>query len=209
MNENFRQSSRSSRAIFSVGALSKVNDAGPNSKSPTVVSKTVIRSVEWEVGDIGGFRTITDKAAGSVRVQSEHEEECKMVGVPKHLERLLSDLLMSSGVHEEHDEKHEVARETASLGVMNLEGYLLANLYFMGISKEKHKGRDELTGTLDIEEIDVVSCGMDHSPESHRICDLSMEPDILVGREEPGDLGANDTNDIAQHRNKNKTAIES
>ena len=35
-----------------------------------------------------------------------------------------------------------------------------------------------------------------------------MEPNVLVGGEEPCKLGTDDTNDIAQHRDKDETAIE-
>lgn len=35
-----------------------------------------------------------------------------------------------------------------------------------------------------------------------------MEPDILVCGEKPGQLGADDTNDISKHRDEDKTAIK-
>jgi len=47
-----------------------------------------------------------------------------------------------------------------------------------------------------------------HSPESHRVRYLTMEPDILVCREEPLKPGPNDTNDVTEHRNEDKTAIK-
>lgn len=49
---------------------------------------------------------------------------------------------------------------------------------------------------------------MDHSPEGHGVGDLPVEPNIFIGREQPGELGADDTNDVSQHWDEDKTAIE-
>jgi len=35
-----------------------------------------------------------------------------------------------------------------------------------------------------------------------------MEPDIFVGREEPGQLGADDANDVAKHGDEDEAAIK-
>lgn len=80
----------------------------------------------------------------------------------------------------------------------------------MGGSKIKSIKRPEkiLTGTLDIDKVDIVGRGVDHRPESHGIGDLPVEPDVLIGREKPGHLGADDLDNIAQHRDEDKTAVE-
>ena len=81
-------------------------------------------------------------------------------------------------------------------------------------------------GPLDIDKVHVVGCGVDHSknasqyrwavqlstdeclrPESQRVCDLSVEPDVLVGREEPHHLGADNTDDVAQHGNEDHETV--
>lgn len=36
-----------------------------------------------------------------------------------------------------------------------------------------------------------------------------MEPDVLVGREQPRQLGTDDTDDVAKHWNKDHGAVES
>lgn len=43
-----------------------------------------------------------------------------MVSIPKCLERLLPYLCVSSGEHEQHAKKHDMARNAARLGIMNL-----------------------------------------------------------------------------------------
>ena len=36
-----------------------------------------------------------------------------------------------------------------------------------------------------------------------------MEPDVLVGREEPVQFRTNETNNVAQHRNEDQASVES
>ena len=50
---------------------------------------------------------------------------------------------------------------------------------------------------------------MDHGPEGHRIGNLSVEPDVLVGREEPAQFRADEAKNVAQHGEKNQATIES
>jgi hypothetical protein len=49
---------------------------------------------------------------------------------------------------------------------------------------------------------------MDHCPESHGVSDLSVEPNILIHGEKPCKFGADDSNDVAQHRDKDKAAVK-
>ena len=64
------------------------------------------------------------------------------------------------------------------------------------------------TGTLNVEEVDVMSGSVDHGPEGHRVGHLSVEPDVLVGRESPGETGADDTDDVPQHGDEDQATIE-
>lgn len=50
---------------------------------------------------------------------------------------------------------------------------------------------------------------MNHGPEGHRIGDLSVEPDVLIGREEPTQFRTDEANNVAQHRDENQASIES
>ena len=65
-----------------------------------------------------------------------------------------------------------------------------------------------LTSALDVEEVHVVSGGVNHSPEGHRVRDLTVEPDVLIGREQPCELGADDADDVPQHRDEDEATIE-
>lgn len=55
-----------------------------------------------------------------MRIKPDHEKERQMVCVPERLKALLANLVMSSCVHDKHDQKHEVARDAARLRVMDL-----------------------------------------------------------------------------------------
>lgn len=58
---------------------------------------------------------------------------------------------------------------------------------------------DVLTGAFDVDEVYVVSSRVDDRPECHGVGNLAMEPDVLVRRKEPAELGPDDSNDVAQH----------
>ena len=50
---------------------------------------------------------------------------------------------------------------------------------------------------------------MYHSPKCHLISYLSVEPDIFISWEGPGQLGPDDANDVAKHWHENEATIES
>jgi hypothetical protein len=66
-----------------------------------------------------------------------------------------------------------------------------------------------LTGTLDINEVDVVGGSVDHSPKCHRISHLPVEPDVLIGREQPSKLGPHDTDYVSQHGDEDHPSVKS
>ena len=166
VDEQLRETRRATSTVLAEDTLAKVDNAGPDDETPRLVSKTVLGRVVGEAVGVVGVDRVADEASSSVRVKTDEEEERKVVGVPEGLEALVADLVVGGGVHEEHDEEHEVTGDTAGLRVVNVQGKLLTDL-----------------SALDVDEVDVVGGGVDSRPESHRICDLTMEPDVLVGGE--------------------------
>ena len=65
-----------------------------------------------------------------------------------------------------------------------------------------------LTGTLNTNEVDIMGSYVDHWPESHRVGDLSVEPNVFIHGEQPWKGGTDDSNDVAQHWDKDKAAIK-
>lgn len=88
----------------------------------------MVSLVEGEVVDIVGLDRVAHKAAGRMGVQSNHEKEGQVVGVPEHFKGLIANLFVGGAVHEDHDEKHKMPSDTASLLVVDIKGNLLADL---------------------------------------------------------------------------------
>ena len=84
--------------------------------------------VERECRDIIWVDGVSDETPSGVGVESDHEEKCEVVGVPKGFEALAADLVVSGRVHYDHDKQHEVTGDSTRLSVMNLLCTLLANL---------------------------------------------------------------------------------
>jgi hypothetical protein len=50
---------------------------------------------------------------------------------------------------------------------------------------------------------------VDHCPKGHRVGDLTVEPDVLIGGEEPGEPWSEYANEVPQHWEEDEAAIES
>lgn len=64
-----------------------------------------------------------------MRVETDEEEERKMVGIPEGLETLMADFVVGSGVHQQHDVQQEMTRDTASLSVVDIQCLFRSNLF--------------------------------------------------------------------------------
>jgi len=191
VNENLRQSGRTSCPVLSEHPFTEIGETGPDCEPPAHISKAVLGRVEGEGCDVVGIGGVTDEATSSMAVETKHEEERKVMSVPEGFKALGTDLVMGGRVHEEHDQEHEVTSDGSRLGVVDLKCDLLANL-----------------GSLDIDEVDIMSSGVHHGPESHGVGDLTMEPDVLIGGEQPSQLGSYDLDDITQHGYEDHKPIE-
>ena len=65
-----------------------------------------------------------------------------------------------------------------------------------------------LTSTLNTDEVDIVGSCVDHCPESHRVGNLFVEPNVFIRGEQPCKPGADDSDDVAQHRDQDKATIQ-
>lgn len=84
--------------------------------------------VEWEGCGVVRVNRVANKAPGGMGVKTYHEEERKMMSVPESLKTLLANLLMSGGIHEHHDEEHEMTSNSSCLSIVNLQCELLSDL---------------------------------------------------------------------------------
>ena len=145
-----------------------------------------------------------------MRVQADHEKERKVMGVPERFETLMANLVMCGRVHEQHDQQHEVTGDASWLCVVNLQGSLLADLCKAASlsSVTTIENKERRTSSLDVNEIDIMSSRVYHSPERHLICNLTMEPNVLICREKPGEPWSDDTNDVSQHGNEDESSVQ-
>lgn len=167
MNKDLGQPSGTTSPDFSVDSLSKVDDTRPHGESPTFITQTMVGSIEWEHLRVCRIGRVTDETTGCMSVKADHEEESEVVSIPECLEALVANLVVCGSIHEEHDEKHKMPGNTTSLGVMDIESDLRANLYSSLGSRDTMKGNKIRTSTLDVEKVDIMSRRVNHRPESH------------------------------------------
>ena len=128
MNENLGQASGATSTNFSPNSFAKVDNSRPYGKPPTQISDAVFGRVEGEVGNEIGIGRVSYEASDGMSVQTEHEEECKVMGIPESLEALVANLGMGRGIHQNHNEKHEVTTKTTRLMIVDFNCQLRTNL---------------------------------------------------------------------------------
>ena len=120
VNKNLGQPGRPASPNLSVHSLAEVDETRPDDESPTLVTEAVLGRIEGEDGDIIWIDGITHEATSGVSIEANHEEEGEVVGIPERFETLGTDLVMCGRVHQNHDEKHEVASDTTWLGIVDI-----------------------------------------------------------------------------------------
>lgn len=207
VNEDLVEFGSPASTDFTPDSFAEVEDTGPDDSTPREVTNANIGVVKGkgvrERGECGS----TDKASGGVGVETDHEEKGEMMRVPECLEALLADLLMCGTVHDDHDEEHEMTSDSSGLLVVNVEGVSGTDLCSR-LEREYERCKEALTTTFDIDKVDIMSSGMNHSPKRHGISDLTMEPNVLVCREQPSHTWTNDTDDIPEHGDENEETID-
>ena len=129
MNKDFGKTGGPPCSNFPPHSLTKVDNAGPNCEPPAQITQTVLSGIEGERLDIIRLGRVTDEAPSCMSIKAEHEEESKMVGVPKGFETLVVDLVMGGGIHENHNQEHKVACNSAGLLVVDIQCDFRSNLY--------------------------------------------------------------------------------
>ncbi len=89
----------------------------------------MVCGVEGESLDVVGIRTVTDETARRMRVETDHEKEREVMGIPEGFEALVTNLVRGGGIHEDHDEKHEVACDSTSLCRVDVKGKCRPDLW--------------------------------------------------------------------------------
>ena len=128
MNKDLGQARSTPGPNLTPNPLSKVDNARPDGETPTLVSETVVRRIEGERRNVVRIRRVANEASGGMGVKTDHKEEREVVRVPEGLEALIADLVVGRGVHEDHNEKHEVPGDASCLRVVDVQGNLRTDL---------------------------------------------------------------------------------
>lgn len=128
------------------------------------------------------------------------------MSVPEGLVRLLPDLCVSGGEHQQHAEHHHVSSDTADLSVMYLHRRLFSYLRPFDVEKAVEVSAGPLhCRTVDL--LDIVSGDMENGPEEQRVCNLSVEPLGFIQWQYP-DLRSYPSQHIFAHRKHNDRSID-
>ena len=122
MDEDLGELGRTAGADLPPDTLEEVDDTRPDDVAPRKIANADIRVVEWEGGGERWQSGTADEASSGVRVDADHKEERQVVSVPERLETLLANFCVSGTVHEDHDEQHDMASDTARLAVVDVKG---------------------------------------------------------------------------------------
>ena len=128
MNQDLGEFRCATTTDLTVYTFTEVENTRPDNEPPGLITETVLSRVEGEGKSVVGIHGVTYETTSCMSVESDHEEECQVMGVPESLEALVTDLVVGSGVHQEHDQEHEMTGDTASLGVVNIKSPLGTNL---------------------------------------------------------------------------------
>ncbi len=128
VHENLGEAGCTSSPNLPENPLTEIDDTRPDGEPPALISETVFCRIERETRDVVGISGVTDEASGGMTIKTDHEEERKVVSVPEGLKALVTNLVVCGGVHQDHDEQHEVAGDTTWLGVMDVQRSLGTNL---------------------------------------------------------------------------------
>lgn len=90
------------------------------------------------------LRSISHEAARSMCVKGQEEWNEEVVSIPKGLEGLLADAMVSRGIHHHHAEQHNVARDPTSFREMDPNRSLvIAKIVLFNIEETNRLERSE------------------------------------------------------------------
>ena len=104
---------------LSVQPLSQIDATSPQLPSPTLVSDAVSPKLLSGKGRKRQLR-VADETTGSMGIHGQQKRNKQMMRVPERLERLLSDLGVRRGVHQQHAQQHDMTGDAPNLRIVNL-----------------------------------------------------------------------------------------
>lgn len=134
-----------------------------------------------------------DETAVVVEEQAHVEGDEQVMGVPKEFELLLSHLDLGRGVHEEHDDEHDMTGRTAESQIMNHP-----SPQFQYVEQS----------VFDNKEVVVMSVDVHESEKQHGIRGTFVEEDVLVEGDDAVYCRSPDHADqVSAHWEKEESAV--
>ena len=192
-------------ADLSVEAVEKIKATTDKLPSPTFVTDTMGPEVVM-IERRKSRGSVTDEAASRVRVHAEKEWDKQVMCVPKRLERLLSDPVMSCGIDQEHTQQHDVSCDATSLCVVNLKSDLGSDLHTFNVEKATFVSLCLAMSTV-CDLLDVMRCYVEDSEEEHGVSHLSMKPLRFIKRQKAR-LGSEPSEDISAHGHDDNHGVD-
>jgi hypothetical protein len=113
---------------------------------------------------------------------------------------------VSSRVDQQHTKQHDVSGNTSSFGVVNLESNLRTDLSTLNVEEAgivSFVRISENEGGL----LDVMSTSVEDCEEQHGVCDLLVEPHVLVERC-PSSLRSQPSENVSAHGHNDDHSID-
>lgn len=129
---------------------------------------------------------VLDNTSDSMEHQGSEHDERQMVGIPERLERLVPLTLLGGRVHQDHTQQHNMSRHTGRTLIQQL-------------STTHREAVDAFHMQLvHLEDINIMTDGMNGRTDNNRISRNLVEPDILIDRNQLVEEGdSEDTEDVS------------
>jgi hypothetical protein len=190
----------SSTVDHSPETLQKVKASAPEGKSPTFVTDAMIPKKRSGKRTIR-FGCISDKTSCSMRIEGEQEHKCEVMCIPECFEGLLADWGMSSRVHEQHAQQHDMPSDPTRFSVMDLNGSNWSRTHGFDILRLALIRRMQ-----SYEKVYVVCRRVKNGEQKEHVSRLSMKPKILVERKE-SNLWTQKSNQVSTYRKHDQESI--
>ena len=119
MADDLGDSSLPTRIYLAVYPLAEVETATKEFPAPPLVAQAVVPERIAGKGRVWLF-AVADEAARSVGIESEEEGYEEVVSIPERFIGLLANASVGSSKHHQHAEKHDMACDATSLGIVYL-----------------------------------------------------------------------------------------
>lgn len=129
-----------------------------------------------------GYRIccVAHETTGGMSVERQQERDEEVMCVPEGLECLLPNAMVSGRINQHHAEKHDMTCDTARSRKMDLDGQLVANVFFLDVVEAEAVSEVMSRQIKRQNVLDIMSRRVDGGKNQQSIRDLAMKPCRLI-----------------------------